>query len=141
MTPREAALRIVHDVAKYVARTARNLKSGVALDAELVAMLARDLYELGAKRERASIVLDELAVPIADPSTNGRADGPPACWSMLDAQLSNARSELRVARALLAEADALEAPLRAGDARAVERGAAIAVEVERRLRALAREVP
>jgi len=104
--------RLLHDVGKYVARTARNLPAGTAPPA-LVAMLARDLYALR-DGKRASVVLDELAVGLAGPS-------------------------LERARARLAEADALEQPLRAGDPIAVARGANIACEVEALLRALVDE--
>jgi hypothetical protein len=108
MTPRERA-RLVHDVAKYVARTARNLPP--APTPEMVAMLVRDLYELRPGR-RASSLFAELAPP-----------------SPLFDDV----------RALLAEADELEAAVRAGDAAAVTRAAAIACEVERRIRTLATE--
>ncbi len=106
MTPRERA-RLVHDVGKYVARTARNLPP--APTAEMIAMLARDLYELRPGR-RASALFAELAPP------------PPS---------------LDDVRALLAEADALEPSVRTGERAAVARAAAIANEVERRLRAFA----
>jgi hypothetical protein len=109
---RRTLQRLAHDVGKYVARTARNLPPGPP-DPELVRMLARDLYALGEGR-RASAVLSELAGALASPA-------------------------LDRARALLAEADALEAALRAGDRAAVERGAAIAREVETLLRGLAED--
>lgn len=108
MTPRQRA-RLVHDVAKYVARTARNLPATPTPD--MVAMLARDLYELRPGR-RASSLFAELAPPL------------PAFAEV---------------RALFAEADALEAAVRAGDAGAVARAAAIACEVEQRIRQLALE--
>jgi hypothetical protein len=102
------AARLLHDVGKYVARTAHNLPAGAALDEELVAMLARDLYELGGDRRRASALVDEAALA-----------GP----------------RIAAARALLGEADALEPALRRGERGAVERACAIALEVERLLRA------
>ncbi|HEX4459952.1 MAG TPA: hypothetical protein VIA18_18370 [Polyangia bacterium] len=102
-------LRLVHDVGKYVARTARNLPTQPT--AEMVAMLVQDLFELRPGR-RASSVLAELA---ADAS-----DEPP----------------LADARLLLAEADSLEAAVRRGEPAAVARAAALALRVERRLRAL-----
>jgi hypothetical protein len=104
---RSQLARLVHDVGKYVARTARNLPA--APTAEMIDMLARDLYELRPGR-RASAVLAELAP--GEPALDG-------------------------VRALLAEADALEPSVRAGGSAAVTRASAIACEVERRLRALA----
>jgi hypothetical protein len=107
--------RLVHDVGKYVARTARNLPPG-PVDAELVAMLARDLF--GSEREaRASARLDAI---VAGDALAGHA-------------------AIASVRALLAEADDLEAPLRAGEAQAVARAAALALDVERLLRALVAE--
>ncbi len=113
---REVAARLAHDVGKYIARTAHNLAPGSVLDGELVEMLVRDLFELGNNRQRASALLREI--------------------EQSDPQLDPALDDVR---ALLAEADALEARLRSGERAAVERGCAIALEVERRLRALARE--
>jgi hypothetical protein len=101
-------VRLVHDVGKYVARTARNLPAQPT--AEMVAMLVQDLFELRPGR-RASSVLAELADAF---------DEPP----------------LADARVLLAEADTLEAAVRRGEPAAVTRAAALALLVERRLRAL-----
>jgi hypothetical protein len=140
VTPGEAARRLAHDVGKYVARTARNLPPQGPLDGELVAMLARDLYELGAGRARASQVLDDLARPITEWRREETVSGYPNCLSRYDVQMSAARDRVGAARALLVEADALEARLRGGDAAAVARGAAVACEVETILRALAREL-
>ncbi|HEX6836058.1 MAG TPA: hypothetical protein VF334_05765 [Polyangia bacterium] len=100
---------LVHDVAKYVARTARNLPP--APTAEMVDMLVRDLYELR-PGQHASQVFAELAA---------YAGAPP----------------LDDVRALFAEVDALEAEVRAGAPVAVSRAAAIAKDIESRLRALA----
>ena len=111
--------RIAHDVGKYVAMTARNLGAGRTPSAALLAMLVRDLYALR-DGERASTVLERLAAPL-------RALGPDA--------------RLETARAALAEADALEARVRAGEPDAVSRVVAIALEVEALLRAVAREAP
>ncbi len=113
---RRLAARLAHDVGKYVARTARNLPRGAPLDDELLAMLARDLYELGPERRRASALFDALVL---------EAD-------------RNERS-FREVRALLDELAGLEARVRGGERAAVERGCAIALTVEERLRALARE--
>jgi hypothetical protein len=102
--------RLVHDVGKYVARTARNLPDEPTPD--LVEMLARDLYELPSGR--ASQVFEALAADL---------DGP----------------AIAAVRALLVEADGLEPRLRAGERQAVRRGAALAREIEERLRAAVRE--
>jgi len=102
---REQRQRLYHDVGKYVARTARNLPDG-ALDAELVAMLVRDLYELRPER-RASAVFAELAEP--------------------DARLDELTH-------FFAAIDRLEERVRQGDEAAVRGAAALALEVERRLR-------
>lgn len=153
MTPSRAARRLAHDVGKYVARTARNLPPGGPPDAELVAMLARDLYELGAERRRASALLAELAAPLVGQKLNDMsfrnqnpveqqgAAAPSSAKKLNDMSFSDPRARVEAARALLAEADGLEARLRAGEAQAVARGAAIALEVEQILRALARETP
>ena len=101
----EARARLYHDVGKYVARTARNLPDG-ALDRELVDMVVRDLYELKPGR-RASAVFAELAAP--DP-------------------------RLDPIRIYLDAIDRLEVKVRAGDEAAVRGAAALALEVERRLR-------
>jgi len=105
VTPRQRA-RLLHDVGKYVARTARNLPP--APTTEMIEMLIRDLYELRPGR-RASALFAELAPP--EPALDG-------------------------VRALLAEVDRLEPSVRAGEAAAVARAAALAREVELRLRAL-----
>jgi hypothetical protein len=108
---RETRARLVHDVGKYVARTARNLPEYPST--ALVGMLVRDLYELRPSR-RASQVLDDLSAGLVHPL-------------------------LVTARALLAEADALEGRVRREDLSAVARAAAIALEVEALLRELAQE--
>jgi hypothetical protein len=107
MTRRDLS-RLVHDVGKYVARTARNLPSEPT--PEMLAMLINDLYELR-PGQRASARLAELAA---------FAGAPP----------------LDDVRVLLAEIDALEPAVRAGEPAAVTRAAALACEVEARLRRL-----
>ncbi|MBI2897136.1 MAG: hypothetical protein HYY06_26505 [Deltaproteobacteria bacterium] len=99
------AARLAHDVGKYVARAARNMPPRGATPA-MVAMLATDLYSLAGGR-RASAVLAELAGPF------GEGD-----------------ERLATARSLLEEADRLEDRLRAAEPAAVERGRAIALEVQ-----------
>jgi hypothetical protein len=99
----------VHDVAKYVARTARNLPPHPT--PEMVDMLVRDLYELR-PGQHASAVFASLAT---------FAGAPP----------------LDEVHALFAEIDALESDVRAAKPAAVSRAAAIACDIESRLRALA----
>ena len=102
--------RLIHDVGKYVARTARNLPAEPTR--EMIDMLVRDLYQLR-PQQRASSVFTQLA---------RFADAPP----------------LDDVRALFAEIDHLEAEVSAGTPAAVTRAAALACEIERRLRALYR---
>jgi hypothetical protein len=102
---RELRARLYHDVGKYVARTARNLPDG-ALDRELIDMLIRDLYALKAER-RASEVFAELATE--------------------DPRLIEVHHFFRAI-------DRLESQVRAGDEAAVRGAAALALEIERRLR-------
>jgi predicted RNA-binding protein associated with RNAse of E/G family len=108
---RQLAARLVHDVAKYVSRTARNLTSQ-ALSPDLVAMLCRDLFAL--PRGRASAVFAELARPLE--------------------QTLGLRPELERARSLLADIDALEAAVRDGQPAALQRAAQAALAVEAILR-------
>jgi hypothetical protein len=111
---RRRLARLVHDVGKYVARTARNLPSPPApVPAWAVGMLVKDLYETAPPRGRASLLLDEISRGVDS-------------------------AEIDRARALLAEADALEQAVRDGDEAAVRRVASIAREVEVVLRAAAR---
>jgi hypothetical protein len=108
MTRRQLA-SLVHDVGKYVARTARNLPPEPTR--EMIDMLVRDLYELR-PGQAASAVFASLG---------SFAGAPP----------------LDDVRALFAEIDRLEPAVRAGEAAAVGRAAGLAREVETRLRALA----
>lgn len=100
---------LVHDVGKYVARTARNLPPEPT--PAMLDMLVRDLYELR-PGQHASALFAALAA---------FAGAPP----------------LDDVRALFAEVDALEPEVRAGAPAAVARAAAIARDIEARLRALA----
>jgi hypothetical protein len=100
---------LVHDVGKYVARTARNLPAEPTR--EMIDMLVRDLYELR-PGQHASVVFASLA---------DFAGAPP----------------LDDVRALFVELDGLEAEVRAGAPAAVSRAALIARDIETRLRALA----
>lgn len=116
-SPRQLAARLVHDVAKYVSRTARNLASQ-APSPDLVAMLCRDLFAL--PRGRASAVFAELAGPLE------MALGP--------------RWQLERARGLLAEIDTLEAAVRAGELPALRCAVQAALAVEAILRDFARNI-
>ncbi len=113
------AARGAHAVGKSPARPARNLPADRAPSPALVGLLVRDMYALR-DGERASAVLARLAAPL-------RALGP-------DARLDRAAARL-------AEADALEARVRGADLEAVRAVAAIALDVEALLRAIAREAP
>jgi hypothetical protein len=108
VTRRQVAA-LVHDVGKYVARTARNLPPSPTR--EMVDMLVRDLYDLR-PGQHASVVFAQLAA---------FADAPP----------------LDDVHALFAEIDRLEAEVRAGAPDAVMRAALLARDIEARLRALA----
>jgi hypothetical protein len=103
---------LAHDVGKYLARTARNLPERPS--PEIVEMMTRDLYALR-EGERASQVFESLAAGIITP-------------------------DLGAIRELFRQIDALEPRVRARDEAAVRSAAAIACEVERRLRDFAREV-
>ena len=107
MTRRQLAT-LVHDVGKYVARTARNLPP--VPTREMIDMLVRDLYELR-PGQRASAVFADLAA---------FAGAPP----------------LDEVHASFAEIDRLEREVRAGTPAAVTRAAGIARDIEARLRAL-----
>jgi hypothetical protein len=113
MATAELWARLVHDVAKYVARTARNVRDD-AWDAELVAMLCADLYG----SQRVSRRFDHLAQAIET------AQGPEVAFASI--------------RALLTEIDGLEAEVRAANHHAVARAAHLAIEIENQIRTLAR---
>lgn len=99
---------LLHDVAKYVARTARNLPAQPTR--EMIDMLVRDLYELR-PGQHASAVFAELAAFAGAPPFDD-------------------------VRALFVEIDGLEAEVRDGAPAAVARAADLARDVETRLRAL-----
>ena len=104
----DEARRLVHDVGKYVARTARNLDERSLLSPAIVSMLTRDLYDtFGGERASAIVARSPLVAPA-----------------------------LLRARDLLAGIDELEASVRAGETPAVRRAATLACEVERTLRSL-----
>lgn len=115
---RQALLTLYHDVGKYVARTARNLPALAERDSVAPALLGLLVADLYALREgmRASQVFAERAAALRR-------------FASLDAGLDAVAT-------LLCEVDLLEPQLRAGEIAAVWRGAAIALEVEARLREL-----
>lgn len=114
---RRLTARLVHDVAKYVARTARNI-GAEPLAPDLVAMLCRDLFAL--PRGRASLVFEELARPLED--------------------LVGQDPALARAREHLARIDALEVAVRQGEPAALARAVAAALAVEESVRTFAREL-
>ena len=110
------AARLVHDVGKYIARTARNLPStNEALPPPLHAMLLQDLY--GARE-----------APARRPRTR---------FSTLAATIDEPR--LGEVRALFDTLDTLEDAVRAGQPAAVSRAVEIALRIEELLRALSRD--
>lgn len=113
---RRALARLAHDVGKSIARAAHNLPETAApLPAPLLAMLMKDLYALEPGL-RASAVFASRSATLSAESIQA----------------------LAVVRAWLLEIDALEAAVRAGEPAAITRAAQLALEVEARLRALAR---
>lgn len=111
---RFAAL-LLHDVGKYIARTARNVQ-GQEWTPELSAMLCRDLFEMAGGR--ASRVFEERAKPIE--------------------MLIGAQPDLEQVRDLLSQIDSLESAVRQGEPDALGRAGQLAREVEAALRAFAR---
>ena len=109
------AADLLHDVGKYLARTARNVGER-PIDAFLAGMLARDAYETH-RGQRASERFAEVA-------------------EQLEA-LGVRHPSLAVARAALARIDALEPGVRSMDPAALHSLVTLAVEVEGALRALA----
>lgn len=110
---------LVHDVGKYVARTARNLGSPPALPlaAPLFRMLLADLYE-GKQGQRPSLRFAELRRQITTPELAAPLD--------------------EVA-ALLSELDRMEAAVRAADSTALVRAIEVAQAIEGKLRGLLRK--
>lgn len=117
MRPAERAAALAHDVGKYIARVARNVPSEGPIPAPLLPLLAKDLYELPGN-VRASARFAEL--------TAHDEDGDDA----------NALDEVRSA---LEEIDALEERVRAGEEAACREACRLALNVEARLRAHAKE--
>ena len=109
------AADLLHDVGKYLARTARNVGER-SIDAVLADMLARDAYETHRGR-RASARFAEVA-------------------EQLEA-LGVRHPSLATARAALARIDALEPGVRSKEPAALHSLVTLAVEAEGALRALA----
>ncbi len=104
--------RVLHDVAKYVARTAMNLPEGALVAPALAELLLRDVY--GRRDEpRMSETFDALV---------GETDDP----------------VLLECRECLGEIDGLETEARAGEPAALTRIATLARSVADRLKAWAR---
>lgn len=110
---------LVHDVGKYLARTARNLPAGAAVDAGLVAMLCRDLYGEPAGI-RPALRFAELAAELL-----------PLVPSAPLTQIADQFNELA----------GIEVEVRAGGPAAVARAVALALQIEAQLRTLASARP
>lgn len=108
-----SAVRLRHDLGKYIARTARNVDATTPLDAELLAMLCDDLYATY-DGTRASLLFARLADELADEPAASPAS-------------------LTRVRELLQELDAIESAVRRGEQRAVQRAIAIACQVAQEL--------
>jgi hypothetical protein len=116
---RRIAATLLHDVGKYVARTARNVPAGAPIAGAFASMMLRDVYETW-RGARASARFDDLAAEL-----RGALDHDP--------RLSRARERL-------ASIDALEPRARSGDAAALAEIAALARGVEDDLRSLAKDL-
>ena len=116
--PAQLAGKLVHDVGKYISRTARNLTDR-EVTPTLLSLLLADLYATdGANR---ASELFEKGV------------------GALGRHLEKSRPIERC-RKLLKEIDDLETRVREGEPDAAQRAAAMAVEVDDRLREVAREI-
>ncbi len=115
---RRLSATLLHDVGKYIARTARNLTPDRPITEPLRKMLLRDVYEThhGA---RASSRFEELASPL-----EGLVNDP---------RIEQVRARLRAI-------DAREAEAKGGDPETLSMIVRDALEIEEMLRALAREV-
>jgi hypothetical protein len=115
----ELLAQLVHDVGKYLARTARNLPAAESIDAGLIAMLCRDLY--------------------GDPGK----PSPAARFTALSAELQPLlpAAPLPAIAAMFNELTDLAVAVRAGQPAAVTRATTLALQVEQQLRALATPSP
>ena len=116
---RRVVSTLLHDVGKYVARTARNVVDRPHVDGPLLGMLLRDLYETH-RGTRASARFEVLAAELE-------------ALGFQDARIV-------VARGALEQIDSLEEAARGGDEPAVASVVAAAIEVEDALRGRARDV-
>lgn len=116
---RRVVATLLHDVGKYVARTARNVVDRPRLEEPLLGMLLRDVYETHRGR-RASERFEAL---VAELDALGLRD-----------------ARIGVARSALAQIDSLEDAARGGDEPALASVVSAAIEVEDALRSLARDV-
>jgi len=108
---------LVHDVGKYVSRTAQNLPESTVPEV-LVQMMVKDLFELN-NGKSASDAFELLTAPLQE---------------LIDS------SKLERCRSLLMDIDALESEIRRGQDAALRSAASRAIEVSSLLRSLAREV-
>jgi len=116
---RRVVSTLLHDVGKYVARTARNVVDRPSIDGPFVGMLLRDVYETY-RGARASARFEQLV-------------------SELEA-LGFHDPRIVAARGALAQIDSLEQAARGGDEPALASVASAAIEIEEALRSLARDV-
>ena len=103
---RERAARLAHDVGKYLARIARNVRDGEDVPDALVPLLIRDLSEApggGTPRAR----FEELAAGLDEP----RLDAVRAALARIEAGLAGER-DASTLRALCADARRVDALLR-----------------------------
>jgi hypothetical protein len=111
------AAAMLHDVGKYVARTARNLRDGQPIEGPLAEMLLRDVFETWRGR-RASERFEALATELARAMPDPRIDAVRADLAAIDAAEDAARrGEPAALRTIAERARAVEDALR-GVARA-----------------------
>ncbi len=150
---RELTARLVHDVGKYLARTARNLLAGGAVDAALLEMLCRDLYgdaRTTSPADRFAALAAELQPLLTRkrPAARGEqaelqpaGQGAPGSGQGRLTESPSAAAPLAAVAADFAELAGLEPRVRAGAPAAVARAASLALQIEQQLRALATAAP
>jgi len=115
---KDLAAKLVHDVAKYISRTARNL--GVQENADaLLPLLVKDLYATR-DGQPASRVFEERIRPLLP--------------------LIDDHTTIQYCRDMLTRIDRLEIRLREGEQNAVRTAACLAMEVDRSLRSMAEAI-
>jgi len=87
----EYAQALLHDVAKYITRTARNVTAGEAPTETLAAMLLKDVYALDGTRP-ASAVFRERAAPLRAVVEDVRLEHTAALLERMDARETDARA-------------------------------------------------